>query len=197
MYEHGLTIAALIIILMIPGPTNALLASSARHVGFSRSLSLIPAELMGYIYAMSLWWLLIKFTEDIWPALMYILHFVSAVYVFWLAFNLWKMNQLQAYSQKIKEVKPTQLFYATFKNPKALLFAVGVFPSSIWSSLENYAVNMLLFSLILIPAALFWLLFGSQLLTGKFKGIDQEQLYKGSALLLLVCMLPIMIRFLH
>ena len=181
--------------MIIPGPTNALLASSAQQIGMQKSLRLIPAELIGYIYAMALWWLIVAFTDDIWPLFIDILHFASAIYVFWLAFRLWKMKHLHAHSQRNKNIKAMQLFYSTFKNPKAALFSVGIFPHETWSNVESYAISMLLFSAVLIPSALFWMFYGSRLLTGRFKGINQEQLYRSSALLLLVCMLPIIVRF--
>ena len=195
MIEYGFSLIALFAVMIIPGPTNALLASSAQQIGMQKSLRLIPAELIGYIYAMALWWLIVAFTDDIWPLFIDILHFASAIYVFWLAFRLWKMKHLHAYSQRFKNIKAMQLFYSTFKNPKAALFSVGIFPHETWSNVESYAISMLLFSAVLIPSALFWMFYGSRLLTGRFKGINQEQLYRSSALLLLVCMLPIIVRF--
>ena len=50
------------------------------------------------------------------------------------------------------------------------------------------------FTLILIPAASFWMFFGRALLTGSMK-IKADHLYKGSAMLLILCMLPVVFRF--
>ena len=121
MIEYGFILIALFAVMIIPGPTNALLASSAQQIGMQKSLRLIPAELIGYMYAMALWWLIVAFTDDIWPLFIDILHFASAIYVFWLAFRLWKMKHLHAHSQRNKNIKAMQLFYSTFKNPKAVL----------------------------------------------------------------------------
>lgn len=195
MVEYVLTVLAIFAILMIPGPTNALLASAARHVGIKQSLRLIPAELVGYLYAIGLWWLFINLTKDIWPALTTLLHLFSFFYVLWLAFSLWKMKQIQQYSQQYAHIEPLQLFYSTFKNPKALLFTAGIFPDTTWTSFYHYGLSMLLFAAVLIPSALFWLYFGDRLLSGKVKGLDQEQLYKHSALFLLLCILPLIARF--
>ena len=197
MVEYGLTVLAIFAIFMIPGPSNALLASSARHIGILKSLRLIPFELMGYLYAIGLWWLFIKVTHDIWPALITILHLFSFVYVIWLALGLWRMKQLQQYSQQYSKIEPRQLFYATFRNPKALLLSTGIFPASTWSTMLEYSINMGLLIAVLIPSAIFWLYFGDKLLTGKFKGLEQEQLFKHSALLLLLCILPIFARFFY
>lgn len=88
MIEYSFILIALFAVMIIPGPTNALLASSAQQIGMQKSLRLIPAELIGYMYAMALWWLIVAFTDDIWPLFIDILHFASAIYVFWLAFRL-------------------------------------------------------------------------------------------------------------
>lgn len=45
----------MIAVLMAPGPTNALLASSAHQQGTAKTNLLIPAEFFGYFYAINLW----------------------------------------------------------------------------------------------------------------------------------------------
>ncbi len=51
------------------------------------------------------------------------------------------------------------------------------------------------FTLTLIPAASFWMIFGRALLTGPVQKIKADHLYKGSAMLLILCMLPVVFRF--
>lgn len=197
MVDYGLTVLAIFAILMIPGPSNLLLANSARHSGFKKSLGLIPAELLGYFYAIGLWWIFLRLTHDIWPALLNILHLLSLAYVLWLAFNLWNMKVLEQSSHQHVHISPRQLFYATFKNPKSLLLSTGIFPASTWDSILDYGIHMALFSAVLIPSAFFWLHFGDRIITGKVKGLEQEQFFKHSAFFLLLCLLPIMTRFFH
>ncbi len=48
MIESWLFVLAMIAVLMIPGPTNALLASSAHQQGLAKTSLLVPAELFGY-----------------------------------------------------------------------------------------------------------------------------------------------------
>ncbi len=195
MIESWLFVFAMIAVFLIPGPTNALLASSAHQQGIPKTILLIPAELLGYIYAISLWSLLIHLTSPVWPHLITLLHVLSALYVFWMAFHLWKSTHLQSHHQKHPHIRPYQLFFSILKNPKALLFSAGILPPEMWNSGLNAGVVFLVFSLILIPASLFWMVFGKAILAGNLKPIKADHLYKGSAMLLLICMLPVVMRF--
>ena len=195
MIESWLFVFAMIAVFLIPGPTNALLASSAHQQGIPKTSLLIPAELLGYIYAISLWSLFIHLTHPVWPHLITLLHVLSALYVFWIAFHLWKSTHLQSHHQKHPHIRPHQLFFSTLKNPKALLFAAGILPLEMWNSSLNAGLVFLVFSLILIPVALFWMVFGKAILAGNLKQIKADHLYKGSAIFFIICMLPVVIRF--
>ncbi|MEC8567310.1 MAG: threonine transporter RhtB, partial [Pseudomonadota bacterium] len=94
-----------------------------------------------------------------------------------------------------QQIKTYQLFLSTLKNPKTLLLAAGIFPDETWNSVENTAWVLGVFTLVLIPVSLFWMMFGRALLTGSLIGIKADHLYKGSAMLLIVCMLPMVFRF--
>lgn len=195
MIESWLFVLAMIAVLMIPGPTNALLASSAHQQGLKKTSLFIPAELFGYFYAINLWAIFLHLCHPIWPHLTHILHLLSAAYVLWLAFHLWRSAHLQQHNQRYVAITPRQLFFSTLKNPRALLFAAGVFPPETWSNPTNFIVVFAIFGLVLLPSVLFWMSFGRAILAGQFKQIKTDLLYKGSAMLLLMCMLPVVIRF--
>lgn len=194
MIENWLFVLALIAVLMIPGPTNALLASSAHHHGTWQTVRLIPAQLFGYLYGIGLWGLLVHLADPVWPALTSVLHIFGIAYVLWLALRLWKTKHLQAHSQKYNHIRPQQLFWGSLKNPKAILISTGILPLHTWESVTAYAWVMLAFSAIMIPSALFWIFFGKGILEGRMRGLNADQVYKGSAMLLLLCMLPILIQ---
>lgn len=195
MIESWLFVLAVIAVLMTPGPTNALLASSAHQQGIAQTSLFIPAEFFGYFYAINMWALLIHISEPIWPNLIHILHFLSMVYVFWLAFHLWKSADLEKHNKRFNSIRPHQLFFSTLKNPKALLFAAGIFPLETWSSPTNFILVFSVFSLVLLPCALFWMSFGRAILSGEARQIKADLLYKGSAMMLVLCMFPVLIRF--
>ncbi|MGE8653435.1 MAG: LysE family translocator [Acinetobacter gandensis] len=195
MIESWLFVLAMMAVLMTPGPSNALLASSAHQQGMAKTIVLVPAELMGYFYAINIWALIIHLSAPVWPNLIHILHFLSIVYVLWLAFHLWKSAHLQQHNQKHPSIQPRELFLTSLKNPKAILFAVGIFPLETWNSPLNFVMVFAVFALVLLPVALFWMSFGRAILSGQNQKIKADLLYKGSALMLILCMFPVVFRF--
>ncbi|KAB0625181.1 threonine transporter RhtB [Acinetobacter gandensis] len=195
MIESWLFVLAMMAVLMTPGPSNALLASSAHQQGMAKTIVLVPAELMGYFYAINIWALIIHLSAPVWPNLIHILHFLSIVYVLWLAFHLWKSAHLQQHNQKHPSIQPRELFLTSLKNPKAILFAAGIFPLETWNSPLNFVMVFAVFALVLLPVALFWMSFGRAILSGQNQKIKADLLYKGSALMLILCMFPVVFRF--
>lgn len=195
MIESWSFVLALVAVLMIPGPTNALWASAAHHHGLLKTLSLLPVQLLGYLYSIGLWALLIHLSQPVWPLLLPILHLASLLYVLWLVLRLWKTDHLHKYSQQYKQIRPDQMFISSMKNPKALLFAAGILPPETWDSLSTFMQVMGVFSLVLLPSALLWMLLGQALLAPERGKIKVGHLYKGSAMLLLLCMTPLFFRF--
>lgn len=195
MIESWLFVLAMMAVLMTPGPSNALLASSAHQQGMAKTIVLVPAELMGYFYAINIWALIIHLSAPVWPNLIHILHFLSIVYVLWLAFHLWKSAHLQQHNQKHPSIQPRELFLTSLKNPKAILFAAGIFPLETWNSPLNFVMVFAVFALVLLPVGLFWMSFGRAILSGQNQKIKADLLYKGSALMLILCMFPVVFRF--
>ena len=91
-----LFVSLVITILLTPGPTNTLLASSGIETGVKKSLKLIPAEVVGYFIAISAWGVLIDSIAESLPILPPILKLFSAVYIIYLAFKLWKTSTVAA-----------------------------------------------------------------------------------------------------
>jgi threonine/homoserine/homoserine lactone efflux protein len=191
MIENWWFLVLVASILVTPGPTNTLLAASGVQMGVVRSLLLIPAELMGYWYAISFWALFLNFADNIWPALPRIMQFLSAAYMCWLAVKLWKTSNIRLESEK-RLIDFKQLFFATLLNPKALLFAVAILPKAAWDSVTNYLMVMGSFSVVLLPIAALWLMFGSALAMGKIKWLTPHRLQRGSAVVLVMFAVPLM-----
>lgn len=131
-------------ILLTPGPTNTLLASSGIQVGVRASLKLIPAEVTGYIISISFWGLLIGLISQHFALLPTILKLLSAFYILYLAIKLWRTaDHQQNLSQPT--IRFTELLCATILNPKGLLFASAIFPQAAWSNMHLYGLHMAVF----------------------------------------------------
>ena len=176
-------------ILLTPGPTNTLLASSGIQVGVWKSFRLIPAEAFGYLIAISLWGMLIGSVSHSMPVLPVILKLFSAGYILYLALKLWRTAHA-AQTTTEATIAANSLFIATLLNPKALLFASAVFPSVVWWRLDAYIAHMLLFLLLIIPIAFFWIYLGSILASNKVKWLNQKNLQKTASLLLMSFSIP-------
>ena len=177
-------------ILLTPGPTNTLLASSGVQVGLRKSVKLIPAEVFGYVISISAWGMLIGKVSTTLPLLPPILKLLSACYVIFLAIKLWHTA-----NQEVELNQPTirtrELFCATLLNPKALLFASAIFPVVAWSDFHIYLIHMIAYLALITPIALFWIFLGSLLASKKVAWLNQTNLQKTASLVLVSFSIPI------
>ena len=183
-------IGLVITILLTPGPTNTLLASSGIQVGLRKSLLLIPAEAIGYIIAISAWGMLIGKVSTTLPLLRSFLKLLSAGYIVFLAVKLWRTaDQKVALNQPT--IRPRELLCATLLNPKALLFASAIFPAVAWNSQQIYMAHMGTFVALILPIALFWISVGAALATNKVKWLSQSKLQRTASVVLVSFSIPI------
>jgi len=177
-------------ILLTPGPTNTLLASSGVQVGLRKSVKLIPAEVFGYVISISAWGMLIGKVSTTLPLLPPILKLLSACYIIFLAIKLWHTA-----NQEVELNQPTirtrELFCATLLNPKALLFASAIFPVVAWSDFHIYLIHMIAYLALITPIALFWIFLGSLLASKKVAWLNQTNLQKTASLVLVSFSIPI------
>lgn len=183
-------------ILLTPGPTNTLLASSGVQVGFRQSVFLIPAEAFGYLIAITMWGVLVDRIATFAPALPPILKLCSATYIFYLALKLWKAS-FQDNQLKVVMIGKLELFFATLLNPKGILFATAVFPNAAWVVANDYVAHMLSFLLLLIPIGFFWIYMGQILNSGKIKWLNQANLQRTATVILICFCVPLSYSALH
>lgn len=183
-------IGLVVTILLTPGPTNTLLASSGIQVGVRQSLRLIPAESIGYLISITIWGVIIGTVSSEFPIIPILLKLLSALYIIFLAIKLWKTAEIQASYQQ-PSIRARELFCATLLNPKALLFASAIFPSAAWLSMHAYIIHMLMFLVLIIPIALFWTFIGSILVSNKLRWLNQTNLQKTASLVLVSFSIPL------
>lgn len=185
-----LFIGLVITILLTPGPTNTLLASSGIQVGVRKSFRLIPAEAIGYLISITFWGFLIGKVSIYVPLLPTILKLFSAGYMFFLAIKLWRTSGMEE-----NLLQPTigvaELFFATLLNPKALLFASAIFPTIAWLKMDYYIAHMLVFLLLIIPIAFCWTVIGSVLVSNKIRWLNQSNMQKTASLVIMSFSIPL------
>jgi threonine/homoserine/homoserine lactone efflux protein len=143
---------AALTLLAVPGPTNVLLSTGGATLGFRRALPLLLGGLCGYLLSIEAIRLLLAPLIGQWPAIVPALKVIASLYLVWLAVRLW---QRRGTTQK-REVTAWMLLVATLVNPKALIFAVSVFPADspvIW-------LNFVAFSAIALVTGTAWILIG-------------------------------------
>ena len=183
-------IGLVVTILLTPGPTNTLLASSGIQVGIRKSLNLIPAEALGYFISISIWGLIIGTVAKQFPTVPTILKLFSAGYILFLALKLWRTaNRDENFSQP--SIRARELFVATLLNPKALLFASAIFPTYVWQNASAYVSHMLCFLLLIVPIAFFWTFIGSIICSNQVSWLNQRNMQRTASLVLVSFTVPL------
>ena len=183
-------IGLVVTILLTPGPTNTLLASAGIQAGVKQSLKLIPAEVMGYLIAITSWGILLESVSHFIPWLPALLKLISATFILYLAFKLW-ITSTNAIKLDTPLITPKALFVATLLNPKALLFASAIFPHAAWEVLHVYFVDFAVFLSLITPIAFLWIAFGTVLISNKVTWLNQRNLQRTAAFILTFFAMPI------
>ncbi len=117
-------VLALLGLLSLPGPTNALLAASGATVGLGRSLPLLLWELLAYESAIAVERAVLLPAIERLPIATRLLDAVAALYLIGLAWVLWRSRLgVGAHS-----VRAHQMILTTVLNPKGLIIAVLIMP---------------------------------------------------------------------
>ncbi len=142
MSDPILFILAVLSLLATPGPTNTLLATSGATVGVRRSLGLLAGELGGYLISIAALRLVLGPVIAAQPMLGIGLKFAVALYLGWIALQLWTRSASLAGEGA---VSLRAVFVTTLLNPKALVFAFGIIPAEhpmLWAYLAAFAVTV-------------------------------------------------------
>lgn len=151
MTDPVLFVLSVLTLLCTPGPTNTLLATSGAVVGVRRSLPLLLAELVGYLFAILTIRLALKpFFET--PSISVGFKVLVALYLAYTAIKLWTVPAATARSV----VRTWNVFATTLLNPKAFVFAIGIIPNDAIHVAPYFAA----FSTCVTTVGFLWLVFG-------------------------------------
>lgn len=144
-------------ILATPGPTNTLMATSGATAGMARSWPLLIAEIGGYLIAILVIRAVLAPIVHTYPAIGIALKIAVALYLVWLSIKLWR--QPLAVDADTRAISFTNVFVTTLLNPKALIFALTVFPQES-PALAWYFAG---FAVTVVAAGGGWIAFGQVL----------------------------------
>ncbi|WP_370680627.1 LysE family translocator [Comamonas sp. GB3 AK4-5] len=176
--------AVIATILLTPGPTNTLLAAAGIRSGLRSSWQLIPAECLGYLIATTIWGALLQVVVTESPWLVQLIQLASGLYIGKLGWELWVYASLQPGNSQVPAIGRRQLLVATLLNPKAVIFALALFPAQTWMSASNYACVMGGFSLLVVGIGTLWIAFGAVLLGGRIAWLQPRHFQRVAAVVL-------------
>ncbi|OWT70299.1 MULTISPECIES: LysE family translocator [unclassified Achromobacter] len=183
-YSNALLLAfGIMVVLIMPGPTNTLLAAAGLRQGVRRAARLTAAELAGYTVAITVWGVFLVQASRQLPWLPAVTRVVCGVYVAWLAVNMWR-SAVALPSAERREIGLRTLFVATLLNPKAALFAGTIFPPVAFAALPAYLAAMGIFAALLLPIGLLWIAFGAQLGSGRLPWLNPAHVQRGASVVL-------------
>ncbi len=153
MIDPILYIVAILSLLGAPGPTNVLLATAGATSGTRGAVKLLGAALAGYLIAVAALRFALGPVIEAHPLVGIALKVAVALYLGWVAVALWRRSAALTGDEAVSR---RAVFVATLLNPKSLVFAFGVIPSThpaLWAYVAAFAVA--------IPVVgLGWLLIG-------------------------------------
>ncbi|MGJ4926725.1 LysE family translocator [Bradyrhizobium sp. HKCCYLS2038] len=174
-------------LLATPGPTNTLLATAGAGRGARASLSLLLAELSGYLLAIATLRLVLGPVLAAAPLFGQALRFAVVLYLLQLAVALWRNG-----SDHAGEVAPVtfqRVLVTTLLNPKAIIFAFTLLPPAELAADLRPFVLALACSTIVIGGG--WIVLGATLRRGLAAHVPARIGYRCSAaaLAMLACVI--------
>jgi threonine/homoserine/homoserine lactone efflux protein len=164
---------AVLAILLTPGPTNALLASSGALHGLWRSARLLTAELSGYSLGIVVAHTVVAPLADAVEGVRTVLGCIVGAYLCWVAVKVWRSGVARS-----RAISWLDVFATTLLNPKVLIFSLFVFPWQTPAILKYFA----LFWAVLVPVGFSWIAAGA--LGSRFFAKDSAVVPKSAAVAL-------------
>lgn len=158
MSDTSSFILSVLTLLIVPGPTNTLLAA-AGAAGFRRSLALVPAESGGYLLSILTIILMLGPLVGAALSLSLGLRIGACLYLLWSAIGLWRSAGLPG--EQGGQIGAVRVFLTTLLNPKALIFALVIFPQEVrFPALVPF---LAIFAGLVCTVAVCWITFGAGL----------------------------------
>jgi len=184
------------IVLVMPGPTNTLLAAAGLRWGIRRSAHLTGAEFAGYLVSISGWGYFLSHAASSLTWLPTLLRIASSLYLAYLSVRMWHTANLLPSSAQ-RTIGLRVLFTATLLNPKAILFAGTIFPVAAFESVAAYLEAMAIFTTLLVPIGLAWIALGAELGSARLMRISPVHVQRCASIILAAFSLSLIWAVLH
>lgn len=150
-------VAASLVILLTPGPTNTILVASGAAIGVRRGLIMPLAEAIGYMISISLYVVSAQSIHDS-PTVLFLVKIIASVWLMYAALRLWKLS-LEVHFQSMVAVF-LRILITTMLNPKAMFVGVVLIPAETTGHAHLWIATYALMS---IFAGTGWVLLGSSM----------------------------------
>lgn len=164
------TVSALVLLLIVPGPTNTLLMRAGVLFGFAASWRMAFIECLAYLLQVSVWGAVLFYLSAWSPWAVKVTQLAAVCYLLILSYTLWQRKNSAVDSSRDR-FSGLYFFWLTVMNPKGLLIVSFIAPISAFASLQGYAVFMATLALVVIPVGCTWIVLGS-----RFEGIQKAWL---------------------
>lgn len=164
------TVSALVLLLLVPGPTNTLLMRAGVLFGFSASWRMALIECLAYLLQVSVWGVALFYLSAWSPWAVKATQLAAVCYLLQLAYSLW-LRKNSAVSPTHDRFSGLYFFWLTVMNPKGLLIVSFIAPATTFATLHGYVGFMLTLALVVIPVGAAWIVLGS-----RFEGIQKAWL---------------------
>lgn len=155
------TVSALVLLLVVPGPTNTLLMRAGVLFGFAASWRMAFIECLAYLLQVSVWGAVLFYVSAWSPWVVKVTQTAAICYLLQLSFTLWQRKST-AVDPGTDRFSGLYFFWLTVMNPKGLLIVSFIAPISAFATLQGYARFMTTLALVVIPVGFAWILLGSR-----------------------------------
>ena len=165
--ETTALLAAAASLLVMPGPTNALLATAGATVGVQRALPLLAGVVGGYLASILTLRAVIGPALSSHPALELGLRACAMAYLLMLATKMWQQGRPETQGEEgapAISVTLTSINLTTLLNPKSLILAFAILPER-GTGGEDLSLLLMLAAL-MVFAGTFWIALGAALRRG-------------------------------
>jgi cysteine/O-acetylserine efflux protein len=150
-----------IIITFTPGPTNIAILSIVHNFGTKKAMEYTYGATIAFGLLLVISELLNTILNTIIPKILIVMQIIGSIYMFYLAYQIYKMDTSKPTVNKSGTFKSG--FLMQFLNPKVVLFTITVIPSFImpyYTAMPAVTISVFAITLIGFLAFITWVLFG-------------------------------------